>query len=363
MLLFQTWRGACVPPKHVIFSQTVSVDLLKDFTPPTELTMLAIPPGICYSHDTWEQHIRSQWTFSAQFCSNILYFTCLFVGTAVIPVSADDVSLSHHNTENVMLERELNFPPPLYKFMKTTLCPWLDYRSMTIYSWKQKLHFTFSAPVPPRAMPWWELRERGSCTTPLSHLLALPVFPIVQKQCMTNSDEQSVSIRSNFSNLFFIQSWSCFCDPVTHLQSHGSCLQCQEQELFPSTAFLEYKRENNLKSNREIQRAFASSVLRTVNKPRFEGSHPFNLRWMFAITITGFHYYLTCSKYIYLLKKIFLRLLQCKVFWWNGKKRTQNYLKSNITMWHSWDTYLFLSLFWCCKTCSSLFKTAVFVCG
>lgn len=153
--------------------------------------------------------------------------------------------VSPTTTQKTLCWREslISLPPFINFWRPRCALGWITGWSMMIYSWKQKFHFTFSAPVPPWAMPRWELRERGSCTTPLSHLLALPVFPIVQKQCMTNSDEQSVNTRSTFSNLFFIQSWSCFCDPVTHLQSYGSCLQCQEQELFPSTAFLEYKRE------------------------------------------------------------------------------------------------------------------------
>lgn len=138
----------------------------------------------------------------------------------------------------------------------------------------------------------------------LSYRRCVRCFPQTDK-----CDEQSVKIP--FLRPFHhTESRSCCRDPVTHVHSYGSSLQCRDQELFPSDFFFGIQvRENHLESIRDRQRALASSVLRTVSKPRFEGSHPFNLRYMFTITITGFHYYLIYSKYFLLGKGRFLKTM------------------------------------------------------
>lgn len=164
-------------------------------------------------------------------------------------------------------------------------------------------------------MLWRELRERGSRTIPLSHLLALPVFPVVQKLCMIFSSNRQMWWAISEYKIYFPKPVLytvivMFLWPDDSLTELWIMLTVSRAGVIPIwLLFGTQDRENNLKSIRNRQRAFASSVLRTVNKPRFEGNHPFNLRWMFAITITGFHYYLTYSKYILLGEGDFLKTI------------------------------------------------------
>ena len=164
-------------------------------------------------------------------------------------------------------------------------------------------------------MLWRELREWGSCTTPLSHILALPVFPIVQKLCRKFSSNRQMwwaiseykirFLKPVLHRVMVMLSW-----PGDSLAELWIMFTVSRARVIPIWLLFGIQdRENHLKSIRDRQRALASSVLRTVNKPRFEGNHPFNLRWMFAIAITGFHYYLTYSKYILLGKGDFLKTI------------------------------------------------------
>lgn len=188
---------------------------------------------------------------------------------------------------------------PSHNFLKTTSWSWLDYRLVNaeLFLEARTLFYLFCFCA-------------GSGHPTITHLgssclsySAEGEYDVFLKQ----TNEQSVKI---LKPVLHTESRSCCRDPVTHVHSYGLCLQCQEQELFSSDFFFGIQvRENHLESIRDRQRALASSVLRTVNKPRFEGRLPFNLRYMLTITITGFHYYLIYSKYFLLGKGDFLKTM------------------------------------------------------
>lgn len=108
---------------------------------------------------------------------------------------------------------------------------WITGWSMLNSFWKQELYFTFSASVQAQVIP-------------LSHILALPVFPIVQKVSTMFSSNKQMSNQWRSSNLFFIQSH----DHVVVTQ----WLTCTVMDYVYSvksrsyshlTSFLEYKSE------------------------------------------------------------------------------------------------------------------------
>lgn len=162
-------------------------------------------------------------------------------------------------------------------------------------------------------MIWRKLHEWGSYTAPLSHILALPVFSIVQKLCTMFSSNREmwwaiVNIRSQTCSSYQVMDILLW--PDDSLAELWIMFTVSRAGVTPIWLLFGIRdRENNLKSIRDRQKALASSVLKTVNKPRFEGSHPCNLRWMFAITITSFHCYLTYSKHIFLGKGDFLKII------------------------------------------------------
>lgn len=216
---------------------------MRDFISPKNLSMFVIPPGICYSHDTWQQYVGSPWKLSSQFCSNICYFVCLFAGAAVIPVSVRDMGLSDHNIGNMTLKRKLYFLPVI-SFIRNPLALHRLINTELLLEVKSSFYlFCFCTGHAMERATWMGFPPNPAIAHSGSVCLsccAEAVYNVFLRQIWWAINEYKIRF---LKPVLHTESWSCWCEPMTHSQSYGSCLQCQEQELFPSDYFLEHETE------------------------------------------------------------------------------------------------------------------------
>lgn len=181
-------------------------------------------------------------------------------------------------------------------------------------SCKKKFCFAFSVSVQPWATLWRELGEWGFIYHLSWFYLSMPCLSfLLCRTCVCfpqpdKCDKQPANKSSTFSNLFSIP--------------NSQWINCRVVDDVYRVKSRSYSHLTTFWSTREIKiiwKVFGNSwepygalcwekPTNTGSHP-FEGNHPFNWRWMFAITITGFNYYLTYSKYILLHKGDSLKMI------------------------------------------------------
>lgn len=242
LFLFQTWRKACVPPKLVYFSQSVCWSNERFHISQRSFHVCNSSRNLLFPWHMAAICRKSMKTFISVLLKHLLYclfvcWSCCYSGFCAWHGSFRPQHRQHDFEEKALFSSR-------YIFHKKSLGS-----SQADQHWTASgskifvLAFLLLTDHAMERATWMGFPPNPAIAHSGSVCLsccAEAVYSVFRRQIWWAINEYTICF---LKHVLRTESWSCWCELMTHSQSYGSCLQCQERELFPSDYFLEYETE------------------------------------------------------------------------------------------------------------------------